>query len=173
MKTLFMHGKKRQIHDWQIRSIEQAGLEAFTLKMQYPENPKKPFLMLRNYILANQIEFLIGRSHGGFLGYWLAEELGLPCLLINPNLSPHTQKQITPTTSKRDCSLCVNVLGMSDEIVNPYRTREFLEKDHSKNPSKILKIKMLENIGHHLNEKIFSKMVNFTLTEIQKLHSSI
>ena len=40
------------------------------------------------------IEFLVGRSHGGYLSYWLSEELGIPCLIMNPHLSVRLKEKM-------------------------------------------------------------------------------
>jgi uncharacterized protein len=134
MKTLFIHGMGSRPWAKGIAVLEQYGLEVFALHLDYNH---QSFNILRDYIQANQIEFLVGHSHGGFMAFWLAEELGLPCLLTNPSLSLRAKKKVSPAVSQLACPLCLVVLGGKDELVNPQRSLQYFEADVR--PNKIIK----------------------------------
>lgn len=166
MKTLFMHGMGARPKTWQLDCLKNAGLEPYALHLDYTRKPQK-FDILKKYIQENQIEFLVGRSHGGFMGYWLSEELGLPCLLMNPQLSLSTHKQTKPPIQKYISPLSCIALGTNDRLVNADRSLLYIEK--YKSPESVVKIKMLDEIGHWLDMDTFSEVLNWSLQEIKKL----
>ena len=168
MNTLFMHGMGARPKEWQLECLREAGLEVFALHINYSLFPTS-FDILKKFILENEIAFLVGRSHGGLMGYWLSEEVGLPCLLVNPHLSIRSKKQTMPALSQRACPLCVAVLGTDDQLVDAKRSEEFIEADKPENPNKIVRYKILDGVGHWLDPELFSEMIRFSLAEITHL----
>jgi predicted esterase YcpF (UPF0227 family) len=163
MKTLYIHGMGGRPWPEGIARLQSFGLEVFALHLQYNH---QSFNILRDFIQENKIEFLVGHSHGGFMGFWLAEELGLPCLLTNPSLSLSAKKRVSPVVSQLACPLCLVVLGGKDELVNPNRTLQYFEADAR--PDKITKIKFLENEEHRLPLAVFSEVVEWALKELKE-----
>lgn len=171
MKTLFIHGmgvNPTYVREWQLECLQQVGLVPFSLHIDYNRTPNK-FTILKDYILENGIEFLVGRSHGGFLGFWLGEELGIPCLLINPQLSIRIKKQMKPPITQTKCPLCLVALGTDDYLVDADRTLMYLEQEDEGNPNKIVKTKLLEGVGHWLDEDLFTTVLWWGLGEVQKI----
>jgi uncharacterized protein len=167
MKTLYIHGMGGRPREEKLEVLRKHSLEVFALHLNYNH---QSFNILRDYIQANQIEFLVGQSHGGFMAFWLAEELGLPCLLTNPSLSLRAKKKVSPAVSQLACPLCLVVLGGKDELVNPHHTLQYFEADAR--PNKITKIKFLENEEHGLQLTVFSEMVAWSLEEIKSFYKN-
>lgn len=164
MKTLYIHGMSGEIREEKLDRLRQANLEVYAQHLKYDH---QSFHTLKDYIEQNQIEFLVGYSHGGFLGFWLAEELGLPCLLINPSLSLRSKEKVSPKVTETICPICLVALGADDQLVNPHRTLLYLEKDAR--PDKIIKTKWIEGEGHRLSLDTLSEAIAWALGEINHL----
>jgi uncharacterized protein len=163
MKTLYIHGMNSKPWQEGIAVLQEYGLETFALHLKYNH---QSFDVLKNFILENQIEFLVGHSHGGFMGYWLAEELGLPCLLINPSVSLRAKKKVSPAVSQLVCPICLVVLGGKDELVNPHRSMQFFEV--VARPDKITHIQFLPEEVHSLPLSTFRDMVEWALKLVKE-----
>ena len=168
MKLLFCHGMHGRPVEWRLNAIREVGFEVYAEHIQYYKI-KNSFEILRNYCLQHQIEVLMGHSHGGYLSYWLAEDLGIPCLLVNPHLSIRLKKQMMPPITQRACPICLAALGTDDNIVDPERTARFLAEDHPHHPEKIVKIKWLEGAGHSLDPDYLSQIVTWLGEELALL----
>lgn len=162
-----MHGMGARPKTWQLDCLKNAGLEPYALHVDYTKSPDK-FEVFKDYIKDNQIEFLVGRSHGGFMGYWLSEETGLPCLLMNPQLSLRADKYTRPKISQRKSSLSCIVLGTNDRLVNADRSLLYIEKDKSSKST--VKIKILDEIGHWLDIDTFTEVLEWSLEEVKNLN---
>jgi predicted esterase YcpF (UPF0227 family) len=90
MNTLYIHGLESSPVPGKIEIMQKLGLEVTALHLDYFLKPDS-FEILKNEAIKNYVEFIIGSSYGGFLGYWLAEDLGLPCLLFNPAMAYKTE----------------------------------------------------------------------------------
>ena len=97
MRTIYIHGFRGRPHKQKISILKEQGMEMFALHLDYDHNS---FGQLKDYIQEQKIEFLVGYSHGGFMSFWLSEELGLPCLLVNPHLSLRAKKKVSPKVSQ-------------------------------------------------------------------------
>ena len=84
-------------------------------------------------IIENNINYIIGSSFGGMLGYWLSEKHKIPALLFNPALQ--IEKSIIHFEINHNKSpYKLIILGKKDEIVDPIITSKFLNKNlHDKN----------------------------------------
>lgn len=167
MKVLFAHGMRSRPKEWVLDVMREAGFDAYALHLNYNQHPDS-FQILRDYCKEKQIEAVIGHSHGGYHSYWLGEELGIPCLLLNPHLSVRLKKQMTPPISQRVCPLCLVALSTDDKLVDPLRTLKFLGEDNPEN-KKPIKIKWLEGAGHSLDIQYFSEVTNWLATETNQL----
>lgn len=165
MKLLYNHGMHGRPVEWRLNAIREVGFEVYALHIQYYKI-KNSFEILRDYCIQQHIEVLVGHSHGGYLSYWLAEELGLPCLLVNPHLSIRLKQQMMPTLTQRACPLCLVALGTDDDIVDPERTVKFLHDDHPHHPEKRIKIQWLEGAGHSLDADYLHQMAKWLGEEI-------
>jgi len=169
MNTLWLHGMGARPKEWQLKGLLDNGLKPFALHLNYCNCPA--FEILSAYIKENDIKFLIGHSHGGFLGYWLSEEFGIPCLLSNPHLSIRSQSFNTPPITQRKSPLSLIVLGSDDELVDADRTLLFLEQEKMKFPDKNIKTLMLNGVGHGQDPEHFDASVKWALKEYTYLNA--
>ena len=163
MKTLYIHGFNGLKRPQWLKVIQNHGFEVDFLELEYNHNS---FEILKNHIQKQEIQFLIGQSHGGFMAFWLAEEFGLPCLLTNPALSLRAKKRVSPKVSQLACPLCLVGLGEEDEAIDPQRTIKYLELD--KREGKIIKYKVFPEEKHGLSSEVFTKVLIWAREELKE-----
>ena len=164
MKTLYIHGMGGRPRPEKLNLIQEQGFEVDALHLTYDHNS---YEILKKYIQDQKIQFLIGQSHGGFMAFWLAEELGLPCLLTNPALSLRAKKRVSPDVSQFACPLCLVALGEDDEAIDPQRTIKYLELD--KREDKIIQYKLFAGERHGLRPEIFTEVLSWAQEELKNL----
>ena len=164
MKVLYAHGMTSRPIEWKLEQIRTHGFDVYALHLPYPKHPNS-FEILVDYCKKHQIEALIGHSHGGYFSYWLAEELGIPCLLINPHFSLKHGKRMQPPITHRACPLCLVVLGTDDQLVDPDRSATYLKQETS-TLKKNVKIKWLTGVGHSIGYHFFGDMVKWLADEV-------
>ena len=170
MKTLFLHGMGARPKEWQMSCLLENNLEPHALHLNYSKCDA--FGILSDYIIKHQIQLLIGRSHGGFLAYWLSEQHGIPSLSINPHFSIRSKKFVTPSITKRVSPLSLIFLGTDDELVDADRSLLFVEEERKLHPLKVIKTKMINGLGHWLDPNTFNIQIQWILDEIRNLNIS-
>jgi len=156
MKTLWLHGMGGSPNQEKIDLLKSYGFEMYALHLDYGKEPNR-FEILKEYCLEKQIQFLVGSSYGGFLGFWLSEELAIPCLLLNPAVSLRGKEKTKPNITKLESSLCLVALGNQDKEIDHKRTLLFMEKDEGEGKETLTKI--VENEGHGFTMKAFEEIV--------------
>jgi len=156
MKTLYIHGLDSEPKPEKIELIKQHS-EVEALHLDYRKN-EDSYQVLSKVIKSKNITHVIGSSLGGFLGYWLAEEHKLPCLLFNPALGTRNIN-LEVNRNYNQCPKRIIVLGEQDEIVSPYFTIEFLRPKNIKNTKQ--EIILNSTMEHRIWEKDFKKYVDY------------
>jgi len=116
--------------------------------------------------LRKKVKFIIGSSLGGYLGYWLAEDLGLPCLLFNPamNYDDVFYSKI-PTIEDPKCPARYIVLGARDKTLKPKDTLKFLKANQREDL--IQQTITCEWLGHQIDFKTFDQMVSWAVYSVK------
>ena len=83
---LYIHGLDSSPLKEKLDILKASGMNVFALHIDY-RNQKNSYDLLENFAKKNEINFIVGSSLGGYIGFWLAEQLGIPCLLLNPALA--------------------------------------------------------------------------------------
>ena len=166
MKTLYIHGldsfpvpEKKQI-------MAKAGLDVTALHLNYRQK-LGVYEILKDAVFQKNIQFIIGSSLGGYLGYWLAEEMGLPCLLFNPaiNFRRKIFFSVIPQIKKLQCPSRYVVLGAKDDLLNPGKTLTFMKnKERNGLHQQIITCDWL---GHQIDLFTFDEMVNWAVYSIK------
>lgn len=157
MKTLYLHGLNSYPLPEKLDMLEKAGLNVVALHLDYA-NEKNVYQTLKNYALEEEVEFLVGSSLGGFIAFWLAEDLGLPCLLFNPAMTyGECLDSYEPEVSSRLCPARFVVIGAYDETIDPEESlRFFREQDEGECYQRVITCDWLE---HQIDFATFEEMV--------------
>ncbi|RMG70989.1 MAG: alpha/beta hydrolase [Bacteroidetes bacterium] len=159
MRILYIHGLDSSPNPDRIGWLERAGHRVFALHLDYRQQPDA-FAILRGYAQANQIEFIVGSSLGGFLGFWLGEALGLPTLLFNPAMTMVRldEARIDPNMPRRCPSRWV-VLGAQDDTVDPFQNEAFFADPDNQVPYQ--RVVRCQWLGHQIDPDTFAAMARW------------
>ncbi len=161
MKTLYIHGFDSFPVPEKIEVLRNAGLEVIAPHIDWRNNPDA-YQFLKNVAITENIQFLVGSSLGGYAAFWLAEDLGLPCLLFNPAMSfGDLFKKHLPEISNRLCPARFVVIGAKDETVDPTVNKAFFESIETKSCHQ--RVIVCQWLGHQIDFTTFEEMVGWAL----------
>ena len=150
MKILYIHGLDSSPNPDRIGWLEQEGHQVEALHLDSRNEPDT-YNLLRK--VARQCEFIVGSSLGGRLGYWLAEELGLPCLLYNPALALEIPGLSENHTGPIGSPERYVVLGDLDDVVDPEETWKWLRMNDSPNGKQ--RVIRCQWLGHQIDQQTY------------------
>lgn len=157
IKTLYIHGLDSHPVPGKLEIMRGAGLDVTALHLDYRKQDDA-YLMLKKEALVKEVQFIVGSSLGGFLGNWLAEELGLPCLLFNPAMNFQSVMNLDiPQLSTLSCPFRLVVLGASDDSVDPVENLEYFK--HKEREDLEQRILSCHWLGHQIDFDTFESMI--------------
>lgn len=166
MRTLYIHGLDSEPVPEKMKIMKKAGLKPYALHLDYRKEPNA-YLSLRNHAIEKRAKFIIGSSLGGFLGFYLAEDLGLPCLLFNPAVSHQSIESNRPQLKNLNCPARYVVLGAQDQVLDPVENLSFIrKKDREGLEQKIMVCSWLE---HSIDFDTFEEMVRWAALNVKRL----
>lgn len=152
MKILYIHGLDSSPNPERMEWLSDRGHDVSALHLDYRNQPDSYELLLRKGE-SERIEYIVGSSLGGRLGFWLSEELGLSCLLFNPALALEIPGLEDPKLENPRCKSRHIVLGAQDEVVNPQATWEWLKKAERKGLTQ--RVGMFQHLGHQIDQDTY------------------
>lgn len=159
MKTLYIHGLDSFPVPEKIKIMEEAGLSVISMHLDYRRQPDA-YEILKIEAMEKNTAVLVGSSLGGMLAFWLAEDLGLPCLLFNPAMDIGKDVDLKiPEITKRECPMRYVVLGEYDDSVDPANNLRLFKKwERDDLDQKVLSCHWL---GHQIDFDTFGGMVGW------------
>jgi hypothetical protein len=157
MKVLYIHGLDSHPTPQKVNMIAERGHEVFALHLNYRVEADA-YPILKKYAIENQVEFIVGSSLGGFLGFYLAEELGLDCLLFNPAMGVSLAEAKISADFKRACNKRYVILGDKDEVVNPNLNWEFFQKPENQTPHQ--RVIRCQWLAHQIDLPSFKEFIS-------------
>jgi len=158
MKVLYIHGLDSHPTPQKIQMIAERGHEVFALHLNYREQ-KDAYHILKKYAEENQVEFIVGSSLGGFLGFYLAEELGIDCLLFNPAMAIDIVEAKISADFQRKCKKRYVILGDKDEVVNPTYNWDFFQNPDNQAPHQ--RVIRCQWLAHQIDFLSFKEFISF------------
>jgi hypothetical protein len=126
MKILYIHGLESKPSEPKTSAFSRRGHEIYAPSMEFLQfsDTIEPYNILKKMAIEHEVEFLAGSSYGGFMAYWLGQELGLPQLLFNPAVCREVFTVPTAAPIRTDVSSWV-LLGAQDETIPAELNLEF------------------------------------------------
>lgn len=152
MKILYIHGLDSSPNPDRMGWLEEQGHSVSALHIDYRNEPNTYQILLEK-ATSDEIEFIVGSSLGGRLGYWLSEELGISCLLFNPALALEIPGLDNHVPEIPGCKSRYIVLGALDDVVDPQQTWEWLKGMERKDL--IQRVGLFQHLGHQIDRQTY------------------
>jgi hypothetical protein len=156
LKTLYIHGLDSAPRPDKLEILKSLELDVDGLHIDYREN-LDAYWVLENYIRQNDIEFIIGSSYGGMLGYYLSAALNIPALLFNPALHSMSLEPELPKLRDIPQAPLFVVLGANDQTIHPKKTLDFFRA----NKIKTARIITCHWLAHKIDLRTFEEMAQW------------
>lgn len=148
MKILYIHGLDSSPNLERMEWLSDRGHDVSALHLDYRNQPDSYELLMQE-VESKQVEFIVGSSLGGRLGFWLSEEFGLSCLLFNPALALEIPGLTDPSLKNPGCKRRHIVLGAQDDVVNPEDTWHWLKQADRAGLTQ--RVGMFQHLGHQID----------------------
>jgi hypothetical protein len=155
MNILFFHGLESKLSEEKRAILESYGTVSAP-DLEYKSNPNV-IQNLYDEFKDQDINAIIGSSMGGFVGFHLANSLGVCALLYNPAL-PYRNgiEQIIPSSLPSNQSLLMRiVLGGQDDIIKVKDNLAFLAQNC--NPKTDYTIVIKNDLAHQIPVEVFEE----------------
>ena len=118
MKILYIHGLESKPSEAKNEIFTQRGHQIWSPDMKFLDfaTTSEPYAILKNIATENEVDFLVGSSYGGFMAFWLGQELALPQLLFNPAVCGRGFEVPTSAEIRADVPSWV-FLGALDDVI--------------------------------------------------------
>lgn len=126
--VLYIHGFESNPLPAKTSSIADLGYSVVAPQLHYQE-VMGSYNRLKQLAQEFQVDWLIGSSLGGYMAFWLSQELQIPTLLFNPSL-PFSERDPGLIKEKNEINNYNQHIffGLKDETVDPVLTKEWLKK---------------------------------------------
>lgn len=167
MNTLYIHGLNSYPVPEKTEIMKKAGLSVVALHINYREK-LGVYETLKDRIVRKNIKFIVGSSLGGYLGHWLAEDMGLPCLLFNPAME-YTDVFYSkiPIIEESKCPARFLVFGSKDDTIDGQKAFGFFKAREKDIPYQ--RIITCDWLGHKIDLNTFGGMVNWAVNSLQNI----
>jgi uncharacterized protein len=158
MRTLYIHGLDSSPKSEKIQILTDNKLVVSALLLDYRKE-KQVYEKIRKAAIDMDSEFIIGSSLGGYLGYWLSQDLKIPCLLFNPAI--HYEANfgwMIPQIEEKGCPIRLVALGANDDIVDSDRNWNYFNQLNDGAKQKVIKCNWL---SHEIDLDTFAEIVNW------------
>lgn len=153
MNLLYIHGLDSSPRPDKVAILQALSTKVCAPQLDYRKN-NHVFTELLNLAKSEQINFIVGSSAGGFMGYWLAKHLNCRALLYNPALAYQSViQQVIPLENKQSYQAFYQIiLGKQDDIISPRSTLDYL-KEHDQPEN--YQIEIIQDLGHQIDMNTF------------------
>lgn len=136
--------------------LQKKGHQTFALHINYETEPNT-FDILKQYAIENSVNYIVGSSAGGYIGYWLGHELKIPQLLLNPAVAMRNiEADLGRSIPIQPAVKSWIALGLQDEIIPREPTLNFFK------PKPNHEIITCHWLGHEIDFDSFKSIVNWS-----------
>lgn len=155
MNILFLHGLESKLSDEKRAILETYGT-VIAPDLEYNSNPNV-IQNLYDEFVNQDINTIIGSSMGGFVGFHLANSMGICSLLYNPALPYRNNiEQTIPSSLPANQSLLIRiVLGGHDDIIKANDNLGFLAQNYNQKTDYTIVIK--NDLAHQIPVNVFEE----------------
>lgn len=163
MNILYIHGLDSSPNSERIGWLKAQGHSVSALHIDYRTEPNT-YQRLLDLAREQEIDYIVGSSLGGRLGFWISEELGLSCLLFNPALALEIPGLDDPQPALLRCVARYIVLGAQDDVVDPHQTWDYLNKADREDT--IQRVALFQHLGHQIDMETYVESCRWAGLEV-------
>lgn len=163
MKMLFLHGLESKLNDEKRAMLEKYG-DVSAPDLDYSNNSSIIKTLYDKYETEG-FDAIVGSSMGGFTGFYLASQLGIPALLFNPALAYRSVVQDVPKQIQPFAQPLHIVLGKLDPIVKFSDTKDFLRQYNIEHD---VTVRLRDDLEHRIPAPIFEQEIETFFQVLQK-----
>ena len=155
LNIIYLHGLESSPRPDKMAVLEALGDTLFAPQLDYFGNVSL-FVEILEQSQNRAINFVVGSSAGGLMGYWLAKHLQCNSLLFNPALNYLGQR---PDIFPPEGSLLNQffhqklILGGKDAVINYHKTLKYLQESEA---SQNYSYEILPNLAHSIDLETFT-----------------
>lgn len=133
MNILYLHGLDGTPRPDKLEMLKSKGANVAAPLINYRASIDKLDLFdsLSAIVKAASIDFIVGSSMGGYMGFYLSEYHNIQAFLFNPAL--HSKSSDVPVLKKKNFPGRILLLGRKDDVIKPELTEEFINNGKFKN----------------------------------------
>lgn len=158
MNLLYIHGLDSSPRPDKTAILECIATQVWTPQLDYRAN-NNIFNELLSMAITEKINFIVGSSAGGFMGYWLAKYLDCRALLFNPALAFQSVIQqvlpVGPENISYQNTFLQIILGAKDEVIPPKTTIDYLANHEI---PELYAIEQRPELAHQIDLNTFESM---------------
>ncbi|MEO0897112.1 MAG: YqiA/YcfP family alpha/beta fold hydrolase [Bacteroidota bacterium] len=169
LKVLYIHGLDSSPNSERMNFLQELGHTVFALHIDYRNEPKT-LELLSAEIEENGINYIVGSSLGGYLGFWLSEKYDLPALLFNPAMEKGEAEVKLGSKTTRTYSPKWIVIGDLDDTVEPDTSWKMLSS--MSNSDTWLRMIRCQWLGHQIDIQTYRDSCFFAGLHLNSTHDS-
>jgi len=156
MNLLYLHGLMGHPTPEKMAVLAEKATTVIAPQLDYYEHPDL-FGWLLDELTLHKIDYIVGSSAGGLMGYWLARRIGCKALLFNPALEkmsmrPDILKHMADFVPTKPAFYDI-VIGQKDDTIIPQTTIDFLQKNAE--PTNYT-LHFFPDLGHKIDLETFA-----------------
>ena len=157
LKTcLYIHGLHSSVRPEKRKVLEKLFANVLAFDIDYGQQTNV-YNTLMKVCHEQHVDLIIGSSFGGYLGFYLAAELGIPSILFNPALMFGKEDKTYVTQSNRQpVPFSLFVVGAMDTVVPPESIDNFIIKHPEESGIHVMKCSWLK---HQIDLKTFEAAI--------------
>jgi esterase/lipase len=154
---LYLHGLDSQPTPLKTHMLSTFGMSVIAPQMHYREE-KQLYNRLIKLCKYFNVQWIVGSSIGGYVAYWLSQDIGIPCILINPALSFRSlDTALVPSDISFTKAERIVFIGEKDNVVIPEDTIQWIRNF---NPDDMRGIQILPDVGHRVTADYLRNLVS-------------
>lgn len=153
-RIAYLHGLYSYPKPEKVAILQKYSQETvYAPQINYENNPAL-FEEILQACQHQEVDFIVGSSAGGLLGFWLSQHLQIHSVLFNPPLYKSEFIQRPELQIASPSFFCQIIQGVRDEVVSPEQTRDYLEAKVAKEH---YALEMIESLAHQIDLATFSQ----------------
>ncbi|MCC5946244.1 MAG: hypothetical protein JJT94_15035 [Bernardetiaceae bacterium] len=150
-RMAYFHGLYSHPNEFRLKTLAAYAKSMYAPQIDYVGD-NQVFKTLLKECKAQDINFIVGSSAGGLMGFHLAKHLGCRTLLLNPALPYLSVRQDITGVGKSQNYYNQIIIGAQDTTILPEDTLQYLKENEA---AAFYTTEIIETMGHRTSPEVF------------------